>query len=65
MGVYIRQRDDESFKVSLRSNNETDVAKVAISFGGGGHIKASGFLIRKPLDVVKKEIVKEIKKQFV
>ena len=65
VGVYIRQRDDESFKVSLRSNNETDVAKVAISFGGGGHIKASGFLIRKPLDVVKKEIVKEIKKQFV
>ncbi len=64
VGVYIRQREDEAFKVSLRSNGETDVARAAVAFGGGGHVKASGFLIRRPLAEVKKEIVEEIKKQF-
>ena len=64
VGVYIRERQDGAFKVSLRSNGDVDVAKAAVAFGGGGHIKASGFLIRKPLDIVKAEIVEEIKKQF-
>lgn len=31
------------FKVSLRSKTKVDVSKVAFSFGGGGHIRASGF----------------------
>ncbi len=64
VGVYIREREDGAFKVSLRSNGDVDVAQTAVAFGGGGHIKASGFLIRKPLDTVKTEIVEEIKKQF-
>lgn len=29
-------------RVSLRSNGEADVSKVALKFGGGGHIKAAG-----------------------
>jgi len=65
VGVYIRQKENGAFKVSLRSNGDVDVAKVAVAFGGGGHIKASGYLIRKPLDVVKQELVEEIKKQLI
>lgn len=65
VGVYIREREDGAFKVSLRSNGSLDVAQTAVAFGGGGHIKASGFLIRKPLEEVKAELVDEIKKQFV
>ncbi len=65
VGVYIREREDGAFKVSLRSNGSLDVARTAVAFGGGGHIKASGFLIRKPLEEVKAELVDEIKKQFV
>jgi phosphoesterase RecJ-like protein len=30
-------------KVSLRSNDDTDVAEMASNFGGGGHIHAAGF----------------------
>jgi bifunctional oligoribonuclease and PAP phosphatase NrnA len=37
-------------KVSLRSNGEVDVNAVAREFGGGGHRKASGALLGKPLD---------------
>ena len=64
VGVYIRERSDGDFKASLRSNGDVDVAKVAVAFGGGGHIKASGFSVKAPIDEVKRAIVAEIKKQF-
>ena len=64
VGVYIRERSKGEFKVSLRSSGDVDVAKAAVAFGGGGHKKASGFLMKKPLDDVKKEIVAELIKQF-
>ncbi len=64
VGVYIRERGNGEFKVSLRSNSDVDVAKVAVAFGGGGHIKASGCSLKMPLDEVKKELVAEIIKQF-
>ncbi len=64
VGVYIRQRGEE-FKVSLRSNGDVDVSKIAEAFDGGGHKKASGFLMKKPIDEVKKCIIEEIDKQLV
>ncbi len=64
VGAYIRERSKDEFKVSLRSNSDVDVAKVAVAFGGGGHKNASGFLMKKPLEDVKKEIVAELIKQF-
>lgn len=33
---------DGGFRLNLRSNGEADVAKIAMKFGGGGHIKAAG-----------------------
>lgn len=41
-GCFIRRRG-KGFKVSLRSNEYVDVAKIAAAFGGGGHIRAAGF----------------------
>ena len=64
VGAYIRERSSGEFKVSLRSNSDVDVAKVAVAFGGGGQIKASVFSVSKTLEEVKNEIVAEIKKQF-
>lgn len=32
----------EEYKVSMRSNGDVDVNKIAVYFGGGGHVKASG-----------------------
>lgn len=59
VGVYMRQRGN-GFKVSMRSSDETDVAQIAKGFGGGGHIKASGFYSELPLDEIKKQVVKAI-----
>ena len=32
-----------TYKVSLRSVQKVDVARVAVNFGGGGHKRAAGF----------------------
>ena len=45
VGFLIREENDGSLKVSLRSKSCVDVSKIAISFGGGGHIRAAGFNI--------------------
>ncbi len=41
------------FHVSLRSDDDVDVASIAASFGGGGHFNASGFNIDTVLPDVK------------
>lgn len=64
VGVYIRQRGENEFKVSLRSCDDTDVARIAANFGGGGHVKASGFTARLSLDETKRAVVAEIEKTF-
>ena len=56
VGVYVRQRGEE-FKVSLRSNGRINVADVASGFGGGGHERASGFLLKTPLEESKIRII--------
>lgn len=45
-------------RVSLRSNGDADVSKVALKFDGGGHIKAAGCSIYDDLDTAEKLIVK-------
>lgn len=41
IAVCIKHIDD-GFRINLRSNGAADVAKAAMTFGGGGHIKAAG-----------------------
>lgn len=43
VAIVIKQPEPtDSFRVSLRSKNETDVAAVCSRFGGGGHARAAG-----------------------
>ncbi len=44
---------DGGVKVSMRSTGP-DVSAIAVKYGGGGHIRASGCAINKPIDEVKK-----------
>lgn len=57
ISVYFKEKED-GVKVSMRSK-DADVAKIAVKFGGGGHIRASGCFIKKPLCEVKKLIYAE------
>ncbi|SFR81743.1 DHH family phosphoesterase [Anaeromicropila populeti] len=42
VAVLIHELDTQKYKISMRSNGEVNVSKIAILFGGGGHIKAAG-----------------------
>jgi phosphoesterase RecJ-like protein len=48
-------------KVSLRSRNGIDVAAVARRFGGGGHVKAAGCTVEKPMAVAMAEVLALLK----
>ncbi len=40
--IFLHETENHVFKVSMRSNNDVDVSKVATYFGGGGHVRAAG-----------------------
>lgn len=42
VAVFIYETGFREYKVSMRSNGEVNVSKIASYFGGGGHIKAAG-----------------------
>jgi phosphoesterase RecJ-like protein len=43
VACVLKGQDDGSWSVSLRSRGRTDVARVAIALGGGGHTLAAGY----------------------
>lgn len=47
VAMLFRELPDGRTKVSLRSNGETDVARLAGRFGGGGHEKAAGAVVNE------------------
>ena len=52
--LYETGNPDE-YKVSLRTNSEVDVSRIAQSFGGGGHVKAAGCTMTgKPEEIAEK-----------
>lgn len=42
VGITVKQKDDGSFRISMRGGDFANVSEIAQHFGGGGHIKASG-----------------------
>ncbi len=48
-------------RVSMRSQ-DTDVAAIALSFGGGGHIRAAGCTVELPLEQAKAKVLEAIGK---
>jgi uncharacterized protein len=50
------ERDDGSFLVSLRSSDDgIDVSQIAVSYGGGGHKHAAGFVAKSEVDLSSKK----------
>lgn len=44
--IFMYECGQQEFKVSLRSNEKVDVAKVVSHFGGGGHMRAAGCTLK-------------------
>lgn len=63
IALLFKQTEENLTRVSFRSK-ETDVSKIAFSFGGGGHQKASGCSIHAPLKEAEKTVLKAIGKLY-
>lgn len=64
VSVFLHEIDDKGFKLSLRSLEYVNVAKIAIMLGGGGHYKAAGAYVKGTPEQIKTKILQEVKKQL-
>lgn len=69
VSIFIRQKEDEdgteeAYKASLRSNSNVNVSDICMMFGGGGHPRAAGALVKGNVEQVKEKIMKEVKKKL-
>ena len=57
IAIFIREMNNNKFKVSLRSKLYADVGSIAQGKGGGGHVRAAGFPITGDYDEIKAELI--------
>lgn len=62
--IFMYQTGDNSYKVSLRSNKYVDVSRIAVNFGGGGHIRAAGFDATGTREEIFNRVLAEIQEQL-
>jgi phosphoesterase RecJ-like protein len=56
VGLLFRQIPRKGIKVSFRSNGAVNVNVLAHRFGGGGHVRAAGALIKGQMDQVRQDV---------
>jgi phosphoesterase RecJ-like protein len=66
--VAILFREDKKVRdrinVSFRSKGDVDVNKIASSFGGGGHVRASGCILEGPLAEVERKVLARVEEML-
>jgi len=62
VGMLFKVTEKNDVKVSFRSAGEADVAAIAQSFGGGGHVRASGCRLPGPLPAAMETVVEAVRK---
>jgi phosphoesterase RecJ-like protein len=61
VAAFFRELPDGRYRVSLRSKGKLDVARVAESFGGGGHECASGCSVEGPLEKAVRQVLSPLR----
>jgi phosphoesterase RecJ-like protein len=61
IGITMREKQNNQFKISVRTNGDTDACLFCQRFGGGGHKAASGCTIEGDLATVKAMLINEAK----
>ena len=62
VSIFIWQREESLYKISLRSGNIVNVSDVCLMFGGGGHPRAAGANVQGNVEQVKEKVLKEVRK---
>jgi phosphoesterase RecJ-like protein len=64
VGVTVRQKAENEYKISVRTNEPVDACEICAKLGGGGHVRASGCTINGTLDEVKRIILDTVKESL-
>jgi bifunctional oligoribonuclease and PAP phosphatase NrnA len=59
--AFFRELPDSTYRISLRSKNRVNVARVAEQFGGGGHCNAAGFTVVADYNELSSEVISKLK----
>lgn len=62
VAVMLKQKDDHLVKISMRSK-QADVSRIAVHFGGGGHIRAAGCSIEGTIDEAWQQLLPVIEQE--
>ena len=60
VAIMFKAVEPKVTRVSMRSSN-VDVAQVALSFGGGGHIRAAGCTIYAPVEEAREQLLAKLR----
>ncbi len=64
VSVFLKENEYGVLRCSLRSKGDIDVAKIATTYGGGGHKNAAGFKASHSLDEVEQKVLLDLKRYF-
>ena len=64
VGLLFKEKEAGEVKVNLRSAGRVDVAALAKSLGGGGHVRAAGLTFRGPIDEAVRIVVEAVKRKL-
>lgn len=62
--IFVYEIKKNHYKFSLRSVSYVDVSKIAVKFGGGGHIRAAGFEVDGDYETCLNKVLSMIKEQL-
>ncbi|CAM3935474.1 bifunctional oligoribonuclease/PAP phosphatase NrnA [Paenibacillus alkaliterrae] len=65
VGILFKEAEDGGVKASLRSAGKVNVAAIAQSFGGGGHVRAAGCRLDGPLPEAIQQLVDAVRKALI
>ncbi|MBQ9845117.1 MAG: bifunctional oligoribonuclease/PAP phosphatase NrnA [Oscillospiraceae bacterium] len=60
VGITIRQINDSTFKISVRTTERANASEIAQGLGGGGHTRAAGCEVICSLEGAKNAILREV-----
>lgn len=61
VGIMLKEREKDVYKVSMRSANDVNVSRICGLLGGGGHAKAAGCLLKGGIEEVKLRLIDAVK----
>jgi phosphoesterase RecJ-like protein len=64
VAVLFRERGEGIVDISMRSQGGLDVSQVALAFGGGGHRRAAGCVVKGSPELVEGQVLEEIKERL-